>query len=463
MAEFTYEAMTSSGQRNKGSLVAASEREVMSMLDARGLFPVRIAPMAASAGRVAAGGHKVRGRYVAGFFSQLADLLHSGVPLLRSLEILERQSSKPALSAVIREIHSKVADGGGLAEAMMQHPRVFNELSISMVRAGQEGGFLEDVLRRIADFMEHQEELKAKIVGAMAYPVFLALAGLLVLNILIIFFVPKFEPIFQKLDEKGELPVFTSVLVSISHAMQRLAIPTFLLGAYGLASLLVRKAMTNAANAEVRIPWLAHVVAIGLAGVAYNVVCPEKWRATVGEQSAFVFIVAGIFVFLWWARKDSSRYKLDVFRLKVPMVGGIYLSFALCRFTRILSTLLHNGIPILNSLRISKDSTGNRVLAEAVEHAAENITAGESLAAPLSECKYFPRDVVEMIAVGEESNNLEKVLMDISESTERRTSRQLEMLVRLLEPAMLLVMGVVVLFVVAGLLLPVFKMSSAVR
>ena len=146
-----------------------------------------------------------------------------------------------------------------------------------------------------------------------------------------------------------------------------------------------------------------------------------------------------------------------------PVVGKIYLNFALSRFTRILGTLLHNGIPILQALKIAKDSTGNRVLTEAIDQAAENVTAGNTLAEPLASCKYFPRDVVEMIAVGEESNKLEKVLLDIADGLEKRTTRQLELLVRLLEPIMLLVMAVVILIVVLGLLLPVFKMSSAVK
>src|SRR5262249_3696074 len=147
-------------------------------------------------------------------------LLHSGVPLLRSLDILERQAMTPALGIVIREVRAEVADGRGLAEAMSKHPKAFNELAVSMIRAGQEGGFLEDVLKRIAEFTEHQEDLKSKVVGAMAYPIFLAIAGLLVLNLLVIFVVPMFEKIFTKLDEQGELPWITSALLGFSHFLQ---------------------------------------------------------------------------------------------------------------------------------------------------------------------------------------------------------------------------------------------------
>jgi general secretion pathway protein F len=401
--EFSFEAIARTGQRTQGTLTAGSEREVMTLLDGRGLLPVRIqtAPTA-QAGRV--WGRRIRSRYLAGFYSQLADLLHSGVPLLRSLDILERQSSQASLSEVLREVRAQVSQGTSLAEAMAQHPRAFSELAVSMVRAGEEGGFLEDVLRRIADFTEHQEDLKAKVVGALAYPVFLAVTGFIVLNILILFFVPRFEPIFKKLQEKGELPTITTMVMGFSH---------FLMGWGGLAVL----------------------VSAVSAGMTY-------W---------------------WWSGTPEGRLRVDGWRLRLPGAGNIYLSLALARFTRILGTLLHNGIPILQALKIAKDSTGNRVLTLAIDEAAENVTTGKSLAQPLAACKHFPRDVVEMVAVGEESNSLEKVLLDIATGMDKRTSRRLELFVRLLEPVMLLVMAAITLLVVASLLLPVFKMSSALR
>src|SRR5829696_7475664 len=183
MPDFTFEALGGSGQRSQGTLTANSEREVVAMLDARGLFPLRIEMIrGATKAQAGAGGRRVSARNMATFYSQLADLLRSGVPLLRSLEILERQGSQQALAQMLREVHVKVADGDSLADAMAQYPNAFNELSVSMVRAGQEGGFLEDVLERIAAFTEHQEDLKAKVIGALAYPIFLALTGFIVLN-----------------------------------------------------------------------------------------------------------------------------------------------------------------------------------------------------------------------------------------------------------------------------------------
>lgn len=402
MAEYAYEAIAANGQRSQGTLTAGSEREAMSLLDARSLYPVSIKVTQGTVGRRLFG-RRVKGRTMATFYSQLADLLRSGVPLLRSLDILERMCNQPSLQMAVRDVRAKVADGQGLSQAMAQHPNAFNELAVSMVRAGQEGGFLEDVLVRIADFTEHQEDLKSKVVGALAYPVFLAVAGALVVFGLVVFVIPGFEPIFAKLRDRGELPTVTAMVLGISN---------FLLGNFW---------------------WLIPA-----------------------------FIVA--MVALWyWKKTPTGRRRMDKIKLKIPGMGSIFLNLSLARFTRILGTMLHNGIPILRALEISKDSTGNRVLAEAIEQSAENITAGQKLATPLGKCPYFPHDVVEMISIAEESNNLEAVLVKISDSLDRRTTRQLEMFVRLLEPIMLLVMAVAVGFVAIGLLLPIFKMSSTMK
>ncbi|HEX3148105.1 MAG TPA: type II secretion system F family protein [Gemmataceae bacterium] len=401
MPDFTYDAIGKTGDRSSGVLTATSEREASLMLDAQGLFPVRIT--ATKAKGSGGGGRRVKGRVMSAFYAQLADLLQSGVPLLKSLDILEKQTKQANLAFAIREVRAKVADGTTLADAMKPFPKVFDELAVSMVRAGQEGGFLEDVLRRIADFTEHQEDLKAEVVGSMAYPVVLGVLGFIILNVLVIFFVPKFEPIFEKLKAKGQLPSLTTFIIGLSH---------FMTGNW----------------------W---------------------WLIPLGAGA--------IFGFLYWKRSEQGRITFDRVKLKVPIGGTLVLSLALGRFTRILGTLLANGIPILRSLQIAKDSTGNRVLADAIEQSAENITAGQKLAAPLRRCKYFPSDVVEMIAVAEESNSLEKVLVDIANALEKRSARQLKLFVKLLEPFMLLFMAAIVLVVVMGLLLPVFKLGSAVN
>jgi len=389
-----------SGQEVRGLLSAGTETEVVSTLSARQLFPLKIelAESARSDDRLR--GRRVKARDLATFFAQLSDLLRSGVPLLRSLELLQRQSRNKVLKVVLQEVRDEVADGTRLADALRQHSNVFSELAVSMVRAGEEGSFLEDVLRRIADFTEHQEDLKGRVIGATVYPIFLIVVGGFVLTVMMVWFVPKFEPVFQRLEARGELPWATTAVVAISDT----------LGNYGL-------------------------VVAGL------------------------FATAGFFAVQYF-QTDEGRLVLDRAKLAMPGAGKIYRSLAIARFCRILGTLLNNGVPILNSLRISKDATGNKILSNAISEASEFISAGKTLAEPLRASGEFPEEAVEIIAVAEEANNLEKVLVDIAESMERRTYRYLELFVRLLEPAMLLVMAMLILFVMLGLLLPVLQSSS---
>jgi general secretion pathway protein F len=304
------------------------------------------------------------------------------------------------LKLVVQEVRDQVADGTRLAEALRQHPTVFNELTISMVRAGEEGSFLEESLQRIADFTEHQEELKGRVVGAMAYPAFLVIVGGLILVGMLIFFVPKFEPLFDTMRKEGTLPWATIALLSISSFAQK----------YG---------------------WL---------------------------------LVVAMFPAVFFGRNyfanDRGRLRFDQARLKIIGVGRVVRSLAVARFCRVLGTLLRNGVPILSSLHIAKDATGNRVISAAIAQAADHVSSGRSLAQPLAECGQFPVDVLEMIAVGEEANNLEQVLVGIADKMERQTNRQLDLVVRLLEPLMLVVMAGVILFVLIALMLPIFNSSS---
>lgn len=400
MSEFQYMARALSGQQVNGVLTAGSEQEALTVLAGRSLFPIRLelAPEAASQRRKKS--RRVRAKHIALAFSQLADLLRSGVPLLRSLELLEHKATHPGLRTVLESVRGDVAEGTRLAEAMRKHPRVFSELATSMVRAGEEGAFLEDVLKRIADFTDHQEMLKSRVVGAMVYPIFLLVMGLVVVAAMLIFFVPKFTPIFDRMATRGSLPAATTWLLAMSDTLQH----------YGIFVL------------------LALVVAV-----------------------AYLMRVA---------RTDAGRMSIDRFRLRAVGAGPIFRSFAISRFCRILGTLMKNGVPILESLRIAKDATGNRVLSEAIATAADNVSTGKALAAPLAKSGEFPVEIVEMIAVGEEANNLEQVLIDVADALERQTNRTLDLFVRMLEPVMLTVLAGMVLFVVVALLLPILQSSS---
>ncbi len=399
MVDFAYIARNSGGQRVEGVLSAGTQREAVTTLTSKQLFPIEV--KAASKQDERSGSQKVRPQAMSQFYIQLAALLRSGVPLLRSLEVLKKQTTNPALAFVIDDLHARVTDGQSLSEATARHPKAFNELATSIIRAGGEGGFLEEALERVAKFTDQQAELKSRVAGALAYPIFLAVFSVGIVSVLIIFFVPQFESLFSRLRDRGELPFLTDWLL-----------------------------------------WLSK---------------------TVSNYGLLIAVAIGVLVLFARAQlaTDAGRWFLDRWRLKIPQAGAIYCNLAVSRFCRVLGTLLHGGVPIVKALRISSDSMGNRVLAAAVNDASDNITAGESLATPLRASGHFPSDVVEMIGVAEQSNTLETVLTNIADSLEKQTWRRLDLMVRLLEPVMLMVMASVVLLIVVALLLPMMKSAMA--
>lgn len=400
MPDFQYIARDASGRQTDGVIVAPTQREAAAMLASRALFPISVKEDRSA--RPSLFGGRISPQVLATLYGQLAGLLRSGVPLLRSLHILRDQSSHRRLTEVLADVYQRVEDGASLAEAMARHPQVFRSMAVNIVRAGGEGGFLEDALDRVAMFTEQEEDLKARTMGAIAYPIFLAVVGASVLVGLLIFVVPQCEEMFGRLRERGQLPVLTDWLLNFSAFVRHWGI-WMLVALFGLYFLLRQQLMTEEAQT-----WMDHV------------------------------------------------------RLKLPVAGKIFESLAVARFCRILGTLLKNGVPILKSLDISRLSAGNRILSQAVADASQNVTAGQSLAKPLAQSGHFPRETVEMIAVAEEANTLEKVLIDIADNLERRTQRRLDLMVRLLEPLMLLVLAGLILVMVVALLLPILKMSSTV-
>jgi general secretion pathway protein F/type IV pilus assembly protein PilC len=336
---------------------------------------------------------------VSTLYSQMADLLRAGVPVLRTLETLSRTASNPLLAEILKEVHNDVSGGESLADAMAKHPNAFTNLTLAMVRAGEQGGFLEDVLQRISLFVERQDELRNKLIGSMIYPTILLLAGASVVTFLMAFVIPKIRGFLERVEK----PFLTTMLFAACDFLQQ----------YGLYML------------------------IGLV-LAVMLVIPVL-------------------------RSERGRLALDRFKLRAPLLGKVVTMVAICRFCRILGTMLTNGVPILQALRISKDSAGNIILAEGIEKAADSVQKGELLATPLGASGLFPAEIIDMIAVAEESNNLENVLVQIADSNEARTARQIDLGMRLLEPVMLMLMAGVVLAIAVALLVPILRMSSAVR
>ena len=402
MATFAYTARDMTGKQVSGTVDAANEREVTTILAERSLFPVDVSDASKSNGIAGLVGRKkkVNGQTMAVFYSQLASLLRSGVPMIRALTVLSQQSANPTLGEVISDIKGRVEDGEPIGDSMARYPRVFSEMGVNMVRAGTEGGFLEDALERVGDFTELQEDLKGRTISAMAYPVFLFSVGTVVITALLVFFVPKFDTMFDRLRAKDQMPWMTEALLGFSAALQ----------SYG---------------------WII-----------------------------LVLILIGIVLLRVQLQSDAGKEWGDRMKLKIPVLGNILMNLSVARFCRVLGTLLGNGVPILKSLEISRTAAGNRLLSKSIADASENIRSGDSLASPLRSSGHFPISVVEMISVGEESNSLDQVLPDIADSLEKRTFRRLDLFVRLLEPIMLLVMAILVLAVVLALLVPVLKSST---
>lgn len=401
MPEFTYTARSIDGTKVSGTMSANSERDVIGALSKQSLFPIQVDTPQKAKPLTFGGG--ISDQKIAVFYEQLASLLNNGVPLLRSLSILRDQTKLPTLKTAMDDVIGRVEDGENLSDAFKRHPKIFSEMAVNMARAGAEGGFLEDALSRVATFTEQAAELRGRTIGAMIYPAVLFSMGSVIVAVLLVYFVPKFESMFETLRATGQLPWVTELLLAFSTRIQFWGLPIL------------------------------------------------------------VLMLIGFFVLKYQLQTPRGRRLFDGLIIRIPMLGSIFLNLSVARFCRVLGTLLKNGVSILKALDISRDAAGNKVLSEAIAKASENITAGESLSVPLRKSGHFPHDVTEMISVAEESNSLDSVLVNISDGLEKQTIRRLDLMVKLIEPLMLMVMAAVVLVVVVALLLPIMKMGSALE
>ena len=396
MATYQYIARTPGGEETRGIMQADSEAVVLRSLDERALFPVRVVERRAKREGLRA---NIRMRDVATTYAQLADLLNAGVPLLRALDTLIRAAAHRQLAQVITRVRDAVSEGKALAEAMADHPRVFPPLHAAMIRAGERGGFLEDVLTNLSEYLDRVDDLRSRVRGALIYPMVLTVLGMGALLVVLLWLVPQFRTVFENVP----LPAPTQLLFAVSDLLL------------------------------------------------------HQWPLLLGGLLLAVMGIVGLL------RSDAGARWWDRWRLKIPLAGNLVRTVAITRFCRILGTLLHNGVAILQSLTISKDAAGSTVLAESIEKATESVRAGEKLAEPLGRSGLFPAEVVEMISVAEESNQLEKVLLQIADTIERRASRRVEIMVRLVEPLILVVIAGVIGFVALGLFYPIFSLSRALK
>jgi len=398
VATYQYVARTSAGEEVSGRIQAESHAAVVRALDERHLFPVSVSEHEADRRTGFRGRRRVGAKDLSVLYGQLSDLLAAGVPAMRALETLGRATVNPRLAVLVRNVLEDVAAGQSLADAMAAEPEVFKPLHVAMIRAGEQGGFLEQVLANLSAFLERQDELRNKVLGAMVYPLLVLSIGIIVAGLLMVFLVPQFKTFFEGMP----MPLPTRVLFGLSDVV---------LGVW---------------------PLLLLLVIVGVAGA--------------------------------WAlvRSEGGRRLWDAWRLKIPVAGRILRMVAITRFCRILGMMLAGGVPMLDALAIAKDATGSIVLAEAIAEATENVRAGETLAEPLGTSGYFPLEILEMIAVAEESNQLEKTLLQIADTVERRTNRQVDLAVRLIEPMILVMLaGGIAVFALA-LVYPIFSMAKSI-
>jgi len=408
MSVYEYVALDEKGRERKGFVDATGAQAARQMLRERGIYPVDIAPAREkkeSALAVATDlplGRNVSPADVAVFTRQLATLLGAGIPLVPSFGVLLAQTKNPILTKILAQVRSDINEGKSLTASLEAFPRVFPPFYINMVKAGEASGTLNLVLERLADFSEGQQALLSKIRSALAYPLVMGLVGTLVIFLLMTFVVPRITEIFS--DMKQTLPVITLILIGVSSFLKSFW-------------------------------WL--ILFVAAAGAA-----------------AFKYFISAT---------QSGRRFWDAVRLRAPVWGGVNRKIAIARFTRTLATLLQSGVPLLAAMDIVRNVVNNVFIGEVIAQAAKDVEEGQSLSAPLAQSGLFPPMVTEMIAVGEQTGSLEKMLNRIATTYETEAQSDVMIMTSLLEPIMILVMGLLVAFIVFSILLPIFEMNQLVR
>jgi general secretion pathway protein F len=408
MPVYEYRALNSSGKSLKGILDADSDMVAREKLRASGIFPVEIKEalskpkgLPSEPGSVVRLLRGVKPAEVSVMTRQLSTLLGAGVPLIGSLESLVAQITNPTFKKIMAQVKDSVNEGNSLALSLSQHPKVFPSIYVNMVQSGEASGSLDVVMDRLADFGEHQQALRSRFKAALAYPIFMSIVAVIVLFVLVTFIVPNITSVFAEMRQT--LPLPTVMLIKVSD---------FLLSF-----------------------WWVIVLALFCA----------------------ILILRRI------GKRPRGRYLRDRLKLRIPVVGQLNQKIALGRFARTLGSLLQSGVSLISALQIVSRIVDNVLIQEVIERAGEEIQKGQSLAGSLSKSPWFTSMAVQMIAVGEQSGDLEGMLYKIAESQEREVETQISALTSMLEPVMILVMGVVVGFIVFSIILPIIEMSQMIR
>jgi type IV pilus assembly protein PilC len=425
MPRYTYIALDARGQESTGLVEARSSNEVIGQLRQAGYFPTnvyeegkrgpdgKVSRAAAKTAREARPRtkismslfqrKKVKPKIMMIFTRQLATLIDSGLPLLRSLNVLAKQERDTVLRNTINKLADGVQGGGTFSESLAQHPLIFNHLYVNMVKAGEVGGVLELVLRRLAEFQEKAQKIKNKVVAAMVYPIIVMTMAIAIMTFLLVFIVPKFEAIFHDMLGDKPLPAITLFVISVSNFVKN----------HGL-------------------------VLLGL-------------------------LIAAVATYKLIARTRAGRSIIDRFKLRVPLFGDLIRKTAISRFSRTLGTLVTSGVPILQALNITRETAGNMVIAGAISQVHDSVKEGESIVQPLEASGAFPPMAISMIDVGEETGQLPEMLLKIADVYDDETDNSVAALTSMLEPIMIVFLALVVGTIVIALFMPLISIISGLQ
>jgi type II secretory pathway component PulF len=408
MPTFEYKAKTRTGEMVSGTLAAGDRKAALSQLGRMGYFPLRVegagetaksqGPAARTAG--GRGGGRVSTRDVLMFSQQLSSLLRSGMTLSQALDSLQRRSARPRLKALLAQLREDIVQGASLSDALAKHPKTFSPFYVNLVRAGEASGALDEVMLRLVKHYEQLGELRDRVVAAMIYPTIMFFGCIGTIMFFMTVMVPKFAQMFKEMGRTMPLP--TRVLIGTSEVVT----------AYW---------------------WIGALILVLL-----------------------------VLLYRQRMRTPEGPIQMDALKLRLPVFGGIIMASAFAQFARTLATLLENGVPVLNALQIVENTMTNRLIAAEIREARTRVTDGTSISQPLATGKIFPPLLIDMLAVGEESGEVVPALQNIADTYEQELSRTLKIFTSLLEPAIIIVMAVVVGAIVLSILLAVFDITSGI-
>ena len=401
MATYVWMGRTPKGTMQKGELVAKSRDEVISLLRKQSILVTSVQQKMGEISISLPGfGGKVKEKDIVIFTRQLATMIDAGLPLVQCLEILSNQTDNKVFAKSISEIRSDVESGSTYADALRKHPKVFDDLYVNMVAAGEAGGILDTILNRLAKHIEKAMKLKKQIKGAMIYPTTIVSVAVIVISVLMVWVIPIFSSMFT--DMGGTLPLPTQIVMNASHFMK------------------------------------ANIIYMVIGGVVFG------------------------FLFRAYYRTQKGQRVIDKIALKLPVLGDLIRKAAVAKFTRTLGTLISSGVPILEGLVIVSKTAGNKVIEEALMFARQSISEGKTIADPIGKAKVFPPMVVQMIAVGETTGALDAMLSKIADFYDDEVDSAVTALTALLEPMLMIFLGVTIGFIVVAMYLPIFQMGSIV-